>query len=461
MKKQWRKFLGTTLLVTSLIGSLAGCADNVGICSVNSAESSESNTVGSSVNDTVGSAVENTGGSAADNIVDSKNLMETLDKDTALCFDSNIQSYDAVQSFAWELLQQNLEEANPVLSPVSAYLALCMAGNGAREETLAEFYELLGNDLQCTPCELISGLSRETDGMTINLANSAWADEEMIVSQEYLTDIDSYFQAEIYQADLASEQAMKDMNSWISGKTRGLIPSLLEECLDEDVRLVLYNTIYFNGDWRNAFNAYDTLEQEFALEDGKKVTVDMMRILEENQVYLKNDFAEGVKLPYQDENIVFLALKPANGCTVREMYEQLTWEDVEGFLRQEDTVPCNLHLPKFEVTFEKELNDSLKNMGLQKAFDPGLADLSGLGSTLQGGNLYISLVKQKAVIKVDEEGTEAAAVTSVEIRKECAMEYSQPVVDITFDQPFLYMIVDLEKEVPLFMGIMDDPAAEA
>ena len=121
----------------------------------------------------------------------------------------------------------------------------------------------------------------------------------------------------------------------------------------------------------------------------------------------------------------------------------------------------HLHLPKFEVTFEKELNDSLKNMGLQKAFDPGLADLSGLGSTLQGGNLYISLVKQKAVIKVDEEGTEAAAVTSVEIRKECAMEYSQPVVDITFDQPFLYMIVDLEKEVPLFMGIMDDPAAEA
>ena len=183
----------------------------------------------------------------------------------------------------------------------------------------------------------------------------------------------------------------------------------------------------------------------------------MMQMYETDQLYVKNEIAEGVILPYEDESIAFLALMPAAEMSVREMYEQLTWEKVSGLLDQEETTFCNLRLPKFEVTFEKELNDSLKEMGLQKAFDGSQADLSGLGETFAGENLFINLVKQKAVLILDEEGTEASAATMVAIKEGCAMEYEKQPVNVYFDRPFLYMIIDRNSDIPLFMGIMDNP----
>ena len=143
--------------------------------------------------------------------------------------------------------------------------------------------------------------------------------------------------------------------------------------------------------------------------------------------------------------------------TVRDMYGMLTNEVITDLLVNRQTKLVNLKLPKFEITFEKKLNESLKNIGLKECFDEEKANFSKMGTTTAGGNLYIDLVFQKAKIIVDEEGTEAAAVTEVLIKEECASIIDEEPINVYFDEPFLYMIMDMETGAPVFMGILDQP----
>lgn len=402
-----------------------------------------------------GSVIEDIFGGAME--VKAENLTENLG--TAINIDYSIKSYEPVQTFSYELFKTNMEEENPVLSPVSAYLALGMAGSGAKGGTLTEFQNVLGTDLVCIPHSLMTTLPREEEGMKISLANSAWVDDDFEAKQDYLVSIDSYYQSEVYRASLSTAQTMEDMNSWIDINTNGLIDKLLEEPLDDDVRLVLFNTIYFKGEWMKEFSENNTRERDFTMEDGSVEQVDMMHLYEENLPYVNTDKAVGAILPYKGGDMAFVALMPTGTDTVREMCDKLTWEDVSEMTKNQDWTLCNLQLPKFEVEFSQKLNDSLKEMGLVKAFNGSEADLSGMGTSKDGGNIFIDLVQQKAVVIVDEEGTEAAAVTEVVAATESAMVYEEPPVDIFFNEPFLYMIVDLEKDIPLFVGIMDNPNA--
>lgn len=369
-----------------------------------------------------------------------------------------IEGYDLAQKFSYELFAQNMEKDNPVLSPVSAYLALALAGAGAEGETQKEFRTVLG-DLEGIPNDLMTNLPRELEGMKLTLANSAWVDERLTLNQEWLAWADSVYRSEVYQTRLATEAAMEDMNQWIERNTNGLIPKLLAQPLEEETRLALFNTIYFKGDWKSKFSEEATRELDFTLGDGTVEQVEMMQQFKENLRYVRNEEAEGVILPYKDNSIAFVALKPVGEGSVREMYEQLSYEDISGFLQQKETTLCNLRLPKFEVEFDKELNDSLKAMGLQQAFEEGVADFDGLGTLDTGEGMFISLVRQKAKVIVDENGTEAAAVTAIMVKSESAMKEQEPPVNIYFDEPFLYMIMDMEREVPLFVGIMDNPNA--
>ncbi len=395
-------------------------------------------------------------GSIQNEILFAENLTENLD--TQICIDYAIKSYEEVQNFSYELFRKNTAEDNPVLSPVSAYLALGMAGTGAKGATLSEFQQVLGADLDCIPHSLMSTLPRDREGMQIALANSAWVDDDFEAQKDYLVEIDSFYFSDVYRTNLSGGQAMQDMNAWIDTNTKGLIPKLLEEPLDEEARLALFNTIYFKGQWALEFEKNDTKERDFYLADGTTEQVDMMHLYGEDLQYVNTKDAVGVVLPYKDENMVFVALMPAGDKDVREMYEAMEWSDICDILQQKKKTLCNLQLPKFEVEFEKKLNSSLQEMGLEKAFDEVQADLSGMGKSKDGYNIFIDLVYQKAVVIVDEEGTEAAAVTEVLVATESCVEIKEPPVNIFFNEPFLYMIVDKEKEIPLFMGIMDNPS---
>lgn len=384
----------------------------------------------------------------------------TDESNTALDIDYEIESYQNIQDFSYQLFSEQLEAENPVLSPTSAYLALAMAGFGSEGNTKAQFHQVLGEDMLAMSDHLMNMLPVDSERQILSLANSAWIDDQYIVDEKWIGTIKSVMDAEAYQTNLSTIETMDSMNGWIEEKTNGLIDKMLEKPLTDDARLVLFNTIYFKGKWCNPFEANDTYADTFQVNDREQVETNMMHKYSENLDYVSNDFAEGLILPYrtdtEDHNIAMMALKP-KGTDVREMYRQLSADNVSELIDNRQSILINTKIPKFEISFENGLNESLINMGLVDGFDAEKADFSLMGRTAGGYNLYISLVKQKAKIIVDEEGTEAAAATEVAMLEGCALIEEEP-IDVFFDEPFLYMIMDMDREIPLFIGILDNPA---
>ena len=363
-------------------------------------------------------------------------------------------SCEALQAFSQQLMLENMDEENPLLSPVSAYLALGMVGMGAEGETLQEFQNILGSNMPAVSKKMMERYPQDQEGMILTIANSIWMDQLLTPNEQWIADMEGIFKGEGYQGVLSSPEIMEQINSWCDENTRGLIPKMVEEPLGKYDRLALLDAIYFKGDWLVPFEAMDTMQLPFTREDGAEKQVDTMSMWETNQRYLHSSLGEGVLLPYQGGEFGYVAVLPNEGTEVRELYRQLTPEALAELLASESRELCNLRLPKYEVSFDQVLNDSLQAMGLVRAFDGGLADFSGL--TEQGDPMCISLVRQKAVFRLDEKGTEAAAVTMV-VEKKCAAMIEPEPRELYFDRPFVYMILDLETQVPLFVGIMDDP----
>lgn len=384
-------------------------------------------------------------------------------KEPQTCIVIPVPEEEALWTFSHNLLLQNLDKENPVLSPVSAYLALGMAGMGAKENTLLEMKLTMGNEMQEIAEEIMEELEQISEpnpgvGYDLRIANSAWIRDGLEVNKTWLDNISKFYRAEHFQRDLTTNKTMKEINNWIELRTEGLIKDFLSEPLSGETELALFNTIYFYGKWRNPFEKEATKKEQFTLADGKTETVDMMNQYHERHLYFSEAGYDGVVLPYRGEDMAFVAIKPTAGQSVRELFASLTQRDLEKILDVEDRAMINLKLPKFDITFDQILNESLQNMGMRSAFDKSLADFSGMSKN-GTRDFYISLVRQKAVIKVDEEGTEAAAVTAVMMEKMAAMMPAEP-IDVYFDEPFVYMLVNTDEEIPLFMGILDNPVAE-
>lgn len=367
-----------------------------------------------------------------------------------------------VSDFSYDLLGFHAQDRNPVLSPVSVYLALSMAGCGAEGATKDEFDNVLGKDMMERATDMMNTFPSKSDVLKLSIANSAWIDDEFTVNDAWMDTIQSQMDAEPYQADLSTEETMNHINNWIDEKTNGMIDKMLMEPLEERTRLALFNTVYFKGKWENPFEASDTYKEDFYLQRGQEETeqVDMMNMYAADLDYIANDFAEGVVLPYQNDgnqNMAFIALKPIGDTDVRDAYSKLTRKVMQDILVNKQTITVNLKLPKFEITFDKNLTECLKNMGLSECFDETKANFDQIGKAKSGDNLYIGLVRQKAKIIVDEEGTEAAAVTEVLMMCGAALEPEEP-KELYFNEPFIYMIMDTDNQIPLFIGILDNPA---
>lgn len=359
-----------------------------------------------------------------------------------------------VQSFSYELLAQNLMQSNPVLAPVSAYLALGMAGLGAGGETLREFRNVLCSDMMQLSAELIRTLPKDQEGVKVKIAHSTWLSEEVIVRKEWLDNLNRFYAVKAYRGNLSTVETQQCINYWVSQHTDRMIPGILDQPLEQDTMLALFDTVYFKGQWQKCFADYDTWQGKFTTEDGASVSTDMMCMTDQLR-YIHSEMADGIILPYQGGNYSFVALMPRAGMTVREMYGQLGMKLFNGMIAKSKNTMVELWLPKFKATFDKELKESLKNMGLRLAFQPSHADFSNLGVPQSGRPIYIGTVHQKSVFRLDEEGTEAAAATGLLAALAAAPTSGET---LHFDRPFLYMIIHDATSVPLFMGILDDPS---
>lgn len=452
MKKKYllnAMLLSATMLTTACF--LGGCADN-SIKTVSSPNESET------VEDETG-------------INEEKTTKISIDSEEDLTYSGStrclVYSDDVLKHFSYALFAENMDEENPVISPVSAYIALSMAGLGAENNTKSEFEAVLGDYSDMTDiCDnLMNTLPTSSENNIITLACSAWVDDEMNVYDSWISDIDTIMHSEVFQGNLSTRDTVTQMNNWIEDKTNGLIEQMLNKPLSEDTRLVLFNTVYFKAKWASGFDAVDTYDDKFYPEKcSEPISTEMMHKSDENMDYISNDFAEGIIFPYRnwedgDGNFALVALKPLDDeKTIREIYSELTHEVIGDLLESRQTVMVNTKLPKFEMTFDKSLNESLISMGLIDAFRDGVADFGKIGATDLDNGIYIDLVRQKSKIIVDEEGTEAAAATEV-MMVECTSAFiEENPIEVYFDSPFIYIIMDMDKEIPLFIGILDTPA---
>ena len=354
------------------------------------------------------------------------------------------------------------EAENPVLSPLSAYLCLAMLMPGANENTKAEFEKILGADwdyVSALAADIAAQLEKTGGSTKLDLANSIWTDDDKaVIEEEWLKTVKAYFGPDIYSADLPSDGALKAINKWVNDKTNGMIPKLHDDNYDKDTIMVLLNALYMKADWAHKFEGNDTYDREFTKADGSTVTVPFMNMFEAYESYIKTEDAEGIMLPYDDGRLAFIALKPddgdarkyAAGFTGAKLKEAMAAAKADTFV--------TVNMPKFDTEYSVYLTDALKAMGMTDAFDPFLADLSGAGRGVNGP-LYISYVFQRVKVDVNEEGTEAAAVTEIATAEGCALPADEPIV-LTFDKPFVYAIVDTETGVPLFAGVMENPEAK-
>lgn len=172
--------------------------------------------------------------------------------------DYNIESYESIQKFGHDLLMQSIQDQNPVLSPVSAYLALSIAGSGADSATREEFDSVLGADMAVYSGDMMNSLPRSGERLELSIANSVWIDDEFHVDDVWMGMVRSLMDAEAFQADLSTEEAADSMNRWIAAKTNGMIDQMLEDPLDRWTRLVIFDTVYFKGRWEKPFEAQNT-----------------------------------------------------------------------------------------------------------------------------------------------------------------------------------------------------------
>ena len=344
---------------------------------------------------------------------------------------------------------------NTLLSPLSVALALSMTANGAAGDTLAELEALLGAEadvLNANAGSLLDDYLALEGGTERAIANSLWLDDSMAAEEGFLERCAAFYQAEVYQTDLPTEETRAAVNDWIGRVTRGMIPQMLSQPPREDAALLLVNALYMKNTWAEEFDASDTRPRVFAAA-GAETEIDFLFNGVRTERYFRTENAAGAVLPYDDGRLAFVAVLPDGGLDA--WLEGLDGETFSALIGAAEETETALYLPRFEAEWGGGLTDALRALGLDAAFDPARADFSRMG-TADGMPLFLGAVDHRAKIEVTETGTEAAAATVVTMPA-AGVAPGDPPVELVFDRPFCYAIVDLERGVPLFLGTYERP----
>ncbi|NLO37434.1 MAG: serine proteinase inhibitor [Clostridiaceae bacterium] len=365
---------------------------------------------------------------------------------------------DAVADFSLKLLAETLDRpGNVLISPASVYFALAMTLNGASGETLEAMRAALSSagleeaQINQASRDWIALLEDTGDKTELFIANSIWLREGYPVAPAFLQRNADFFRASATALDFSLPTAPDTINDWVSKATRAKIDKIVEQ-IEPDVMMYLINAIYFKSDWQNPFEAAKTYDGPFQSPDGPADAAFMNRLGQMDLI--EGEGVKGVWLPYTDPSYAFFAILPDSEEAARSWAAGLDGQTLAAWLNSRHSALVDLSLPKFELDYEISLVDALSQLGMAVAFTGG-ADFSRMrsdGST----DLMISEVKHKTYFRVDEKGSEAAAVTSVEMQLT-----SLPVYDkiLRFDRPFLFGIADARSGLPVFIGLMEKPEA--
>lgn len=361
---------------------------------------------------------------------------EFSDKTTAFAFD-----------FWKELNAQEGKNKNYFVSPLSLHIALGMLLNGSDGKTKAEIQQVLrtngltDQEVNKIYNDLIVGLPQVDPKVTNTIANSVWQKEGFPVEEAFVNTLAQSFNAQHYVRNFGQSATLDEINGWASDNTNGKIKQILNEISPGQI-LFLINALYFKGNWKFKFDKKSTYKTTFDGVSGKSET-DMMQMTEKLK-YAATDTYQAVELPYGDDKYVMTVILP-NGKPTDGVVNGLTldnWVELSGKFSEQKVI---IGLPKFTMEYSKKLNDVLISMGMPSAFS-NAADLSKISPP--AGKLQVGFVKQDAFVTVDEEGTEAAAVTTIGIELTSVPNYPT----IICDRPFLFTISERTSGTIMFIG---------
>lgn len=358
----------------------------------------------------------------------------------------------AVTNLAVRLFQQNAEDGKDTLiSPLSILCALAMTANGARGETLSQMEEVFGLSV----AELNEYLYVYTNALPagdkykLSVANSIWFKdvERFTVEKEFLQVNANWYGAGLYKAPF-DNATLSAINNWVQENTDGMIKEILDSIPEEAV-MYLVNALAFDAEWKNIYFENQVRDGVFTKEDGTEQDVELMYSTEYQ--YLEDTDADGFMKYYADQKYAFAALLPNENISVAEYIDSLTGERLAEILATARRIQVNAAIPKFRSENNVEMREILMAMGMVDAFDSTVSDFSGIGNSTEG-NLVISRVLHKTFIAVDEKGTKAGASTVVEMLAGSAMMEPEEIKTVYLDRPFLYMIIDCNANLPVFIG---------
>jgi serpin B len=352
------------------------------------------------------------------------------------------------------------EPKNIVISPLSVSMALGMTMNGAESDTRTAIENTLGFEGMTSEAinesykTLNDALTTVDPDVTMEIPNSIWYRNTFEVLQDFIDVNQDYFYAEINPLNFDDPASVGIINSWVAESTHDKITNILDQ-IDENAVMFLINAVYFNGTWKYEFDEQYTEPATFYLADGTTKQVDMMK-QEATLHYTSNELFEAVDLYYGSGNYSMVVMLPKETHNPDDIIAQMNEETWNTWMNNFSEFNIQLSLPKFKIEYEKLLNETLIGLGMGVAFNSEEADFSKINPLQQ---LFISFVKHKTYIDVNEEGTEAAAVTAVGM--EIVSIGNDPVpYFFTVDRPFLFAIKEKDTQAILFLGKVMEPEYE-
>ncbi len=343
------------------------------------------------------------------------------------------------------------------ISPVSVSMALGMTMNGANGTTrdemarTLEFGGMSQSDINSSYKSLIALLAGLDPKVTFQIANSIWHRPDLNVEQNFKDVNEENFNAEINSIDFSDPAAPKTINGWVDRNTNGKIKEIVPDPIPRDLVMYLINAIYFKGTWTYRFDTSQTRNDFFTLPDGSRKPCRMMAQGGEF-FYYADDQLQAIDLPYGDVGFSTTILLPKAGTNIETFTGQLTQQQWNTWVERMVKTKGDIYLPKFKLEYKKKLNDMLIEMGMPIAFTPGAADFTNID---RRGELFISEVMHKTFVQVDEEGTEAAAVTSVGISRTSIGPSDTFLMRV--DRPFIVVIREHHSGTILFIGKIIEP----
>ena len=385
--------------------------------------------------------------------LDQSSFSEKQDSETK--FTTGSQE-DFIFTFYSKVVEQDTE-ANVFFSPLSISTAFSIAYEGAKGETASQIQQVFDFDENDSKrhkkiSDVLSRLNHEDDWYKLQVANALWVKENYQIKQDYLNTAKTHYSSTVDNVDFTTNDGINQINDWVKEKTNNKIQEILEPgSTDELTRMVITNSVYFNGKWALGFNPDNTREQPFWTDKNNSVQVPMMREPADIYNYAETDHLQALELNYLGGDISMVILLPKEKDGLQSLEQSIDNEIFNSVKNNMTREPLTVKIPKFEFETKYNLINPMKDLGIRDAFDEKNADFQGITDE----RIYLDKAVHKAFVNVNEEGTEAAAITALVGRFTSGPP--EPVDEFVADHPFMFVIQEKESGKILFIGRLVSP----